>query len=212
MSQFIRRCVAFVVLSLGMGFLVAPDMAMAWKDGGPTASDFVRDGVFDQSGYLAALVAFETAPVLANDRPITVKVEQCPVGGAITVLFVGFPPSQQQLTSTGSPTNAVVAPPVGAGTGFNVVRVTCVASQSPTTSMDIVVDLRPASTPGAATTIVASLSSGSTGGLPGTGGSTGGLPRAGSDLRAYVGYGTAALLVGIAVVLGARRRFHVAAV
>ncbi len=201
MSHLIKRIVTLTVLCLGMGLFVSPDSAMAWKDGGPTAADFIRDGVFDQSGYLAALVAFETAPVVANDRPITVQVRDCPDGATITVVFVGFPTSQVQVSSTGSPTSVVVTPPVAAGVGFSIIRVTCVASLAPVTTRDIVVDLRPGTTPGALTTISAALSAGSAG--------TGGLPSTGADMRSTVGYATAALLVGVAVVFGARRRFHV---
>lgn len=207
------------IMGIAAGMLLALSLtpmhaSAAFKDDGPTQADFTVDGVFDQDGYIAALLAFENAPLLTIDRPITVSVAGCASGATITMLFVGHPASQVSVTSTGSPTSVVITPPAGIRLGYNVLRTICDTgtastlnsgalqrSSALTSSVDVIVNLQP-SGPGVASSLSVSLGSTPPGG--------GGLPDTGTDMRSMLGYGAAIVLIGAAVVIGARRRFDIA--
>jgi hypothetical protein len=188
--------------------------ARAARDDGPTAGDFTdENGVFDLEGYTAALLAFETSPILPIDAPITLAINGCPAGSQLTAEFVGYPSSITSVVSRGNPTNLVITPPAGIDVGFNIIRVTCatatsLSSRAPLSSVlfvrDIVVDLRPSGTPGIQSSLTVSLT-----GSTGSGGSGGNdLPGAGADSLTILGLGAATVLLGGAIAIGARRRLH----
>ena len=194
-----KRCATLVVAAVAFALACGVSPASAdYKDNGPTRPDFTVNGVFDQAGYIVALLAYESAPVLNMDGPITTSVKECSSGRLITAVLVGYPSSSVSKSSTGTPTTFVFTPPANLEVGFNIIRVTCgeTASQVATVQ-DVIVDLRRSGSTDLTVTI------GSKG--------TGGIPTTGSDSRSLLGGATAALLLGGAVVLGARRRFHVTA-
>lgn len=194
--MFVRRVIIAVALAAGT-IGAFGGQASAWRDGGPTSSDFTSGGVVDVAGYTAALIAFESAPVLTRGSTVSVKVNGCTSGSAITAVFVGQPASQVAGTSSGSGTTLAIVTPAGAETGFNIVRVTCAPAGGTSKTTDVIVDVRDAGAVGAVTTITAAFTSSGGGGLPSTG----------SDVRSWIGLGTAAVLLGGALAVGTRRRF-----
>jgi hypothetical protein len=186
-----------VALALACG--VSPASA-DYKDDGPTRPDFTVNGVFDQAGYVTALLAYESAPVLNMDGPIKISVKGCRSGRLITAVLVGYTSSSVSKISTGTSTTFELTPPANTEVGFNIIRVTCgeTATQVATVE-DVIVDLRHSGSAGLRTDLTVTFGSSSRGGVPTTG----------SDSRSLFGGATAAMLLGCAVVLGARRRFRV---
>jgi len=198
---FIRRCATLVVAAVGLALACGVSSASAdYKDNGPTRPDFTVNGVFDQTGYISALLGYESAPVLNMDGPIEISVKGCSSRRVITAVLVGYPSSSVSKISTGTPTTFKFTPPANVEVGFNIIRVTCgeTATKVPTVQ-DVIVDLRHSGSSGLRTELTVTF--GSTG--------TGGVPTTGSNARSLLGVATATILLGGAVVVGARRRFHV---
>jgi LPXTG-motif cell wall-anchored protein len=178
--------------------MMSSSASAQFLDDGPTRSDFTENGVFDVEGYTAALISFQSAPVLTIDGPITLSVRGCARGQSLSAEFVGHPGSEVSVTSVGDPTATVVTPPSGIDRGFNVIRLNCSGASSATIIRDIIVNLQPAGTPGVMSSLAVDLLSTSGGGA---------LPTTGSDERTILGLAAAALLLGGAVTFGAQRRF-----
>jgi hypothetical protein len=210
MGRKLSRLIAVAATFLAMGaFFAGPANAQGLNDEGLSTSDFTdEDGNFDQEAYTAALIEFQTAPILTIDGPIVVVITGCPSGAPLSAEFVGFPASKVTTVSVGDPTNITITPPADIELGFNIIRVICSAPASSratsTIVRDVIVNLQPSGTAGVATQIPVDLDS-EAGGGGGTGG--GGLPVTGSDARLILGFAAATLLLGGTVVIGARRRF-----
>ena len=199
----IKRCATLVVAAVALVLACGVSPASAdYKDNGPTRPDFTVNGVFDQAGYIVALLAYESAPVLNMDGPITISVKECSSGRVITAVPVGYPSSSVSKISSGTPTTFQFTPPANLEVGFNIIRVTCGETATQVAKVqDVIVDLRRSGSSGLRTDLTVTF--GSLG--------VGGVPTTGSDARSLLGVATASLLLGGAVVVGARRRFHVTA-
>ena len=199
----IRRCATLVVAAVSLVLACGVSPASAdFRDDGPTRPDFTVGGVFDETGYIAALLAYESAPVLNMDGPIRISVNKCSSGRAITAVFVGYPSSSVSKISTGTPTTFKFTPPTNIEVGFNIIRVTCGETATRVAMVqDEFVDLRHSGSAGLRTDLTVTFGSSSRAGVPATG----------SDVRSLLGGSLAAILLGGAVVLGARRRFHIIA-
>ena len=203
LMTIIKRCATLVVAAVPLALACGVSPASAdYKDDGPTRPDFTVNGVFDQAGYIVALLGYESAPVLNMDGPIKISVKGCSSGRVITAVFVGYPSSSVSKISTGTPTTFEFTPPANIEVGFNIIRVTCgETAKQVATVQDVIVDLRHSGSAGLRTELTVTFGSSGRGGIPTTG----------SDARSLLGVATASLLLGGAVVVGARRRFHVTA-
>lgn len=190
----LKRVSLMIALSSIAFVMMGSSASAQFIDDGPTQSDFTEDGVFDIEGYTAALISFQSAPILTIDSPITLSISGCASGQSLSAEFVGYPASKVSVTSVGNPTDIVITPPSEIERGFNVIRVTC----SNPFIRDIIVNLQPSGTPGVMSSLAVDL-------LSTPGGGT--LPKAGSDERTILGLAAAALLLGGAVTFGAQRRF-----
>ena len=195
--MIVRRMIVALAVTAGM-IGAFGGQASAWRDGGPTSADFTNGSEVDVAGYTAALIAFETAPVVARGATASVKVNGCASGSALAAVLVGHPSSQVTGTSSGNGSTLALVPPVAAETGFNIIRVTCTPTGGSSKSTDVTVDVPDAGAPGVVSTVTASF---------GSSGGGGGLPSTGSDVRSWIGLGTAAVLLGGALAVGTRRRF-----
>lgn len=195
---------AIVALSL----MAATPAGAQERPNGPTAGDFIVDGEFDQAGYLAAFIAFQTAPDVAAGAPLDLTIHQCEPGDLASAELLGYP---ETLVSGTVPASAVITLtmniPADTELGFNRIRVSC-ATQSgmPHLVKDVVINVVPFGTASAVLSLDIYMIAEPTAGGGGTG--AGGLPQTGREVRQSIGIGIALLLVGAALVGGVRQRLH----
>lgn len=189
------------MVTLAVAIMLGSGASAQFIDDGPTPGDFTEDGVFDRESYTAALIQFQSAPILELGGTVALSISGCASGTTVSAEYVGFLDSRIVSTSIGSTTTLSITAPAGADRGYNVIRVSCGAL-----IRDQIVNLQPAGTAGIVNSLSINFGAGST--TPGGSATPGGsLPRTGSDARTVIGIAAALLLLGGAVTFGAQRRF-----
>lgn len=206
----VRRLMVVLLIGLALGAMVAsPAQAQTERPGGPTVGDFIVDGEFDQESYLAAYVAFQTAPSIARGATVTLNVDACPAGETVTAEVLGQSGTRVSGSAPFSGTTVLqLAVPADTEFGFNRIRVIC-----GDLLRDVVVNVvEQGSAEAVASLDIDMVETGGDGaggdGAGGVAGTAGTLPRTGAGIRNLVGGGVAVLLLGSALVLGVRQRLQ----
>jgi len=199
----VRTWVAGMVVVSSL--LAAGPASAQERPNGPTGGDFIEGGAFDQTGYLAAFVEFQTAPDVAQGSTLQLVVHQCKAGDLAEAVLLGRPDT---LVSATVPASGVVtldlAIPLDVKLGFNRIRVSCAATATPYLVKDVVINVVPPGTPSAVTVLGVYMIAPPTPAAT----SSGPLPHTGSEARGLIGAGLALLLVGAALAMGVRERLH----